>query len=301
MNTLTRCKPLLGTYVEVSIFADIDNQALFEMSNAAFAEIEQIQQLMGFHDPETELSQLNRKAHLKPCHISPQMVKVIGQALELSKLTEGVFDITIAPELIKQGLLPDVHQHVSGNWRDIQLESDQIYFNQPLLIDLGGIAKGYAVDCALAVCDREADVVINAGGDLRMSHWQDQQIAIRHPELESGEMISVDMQNTALATSAPYFVEDQQSFAMEGGITRDMKGGGNNGPKSAMICPFSRQPVNYQQSVSVFAPSCMLADALTKIAVLEPHFEPVLQTLGAEALVVNSSSNQTIQLDYVLV
>jgi len=279
MNTLTRCKPLLGTYVEISITADIDNQALLEMSSAAFAEIEQIQQLMGFHDPDTELSQLNRKAHLKPCHVSPHMVKVISQALELSELSKGVFDITIAPELIKQGLLPDVHQQVSGNWRDIQLEGDQVYFKQPILIDLGGIAKGYSVDCALAVCDREADIVINAGGDLRMSHWQNQQIAIRHPELGSSELINVQMQNTALATSAPYFIEEE---------------------KSAMICPFTRQPVNYQQSVSVFAPSCMLADALTKVAVLEPHFEPVLQALGAEALVINYSSSQTIRSDYAL-
>lgn len=301
MNTITRCKPLLGTYVEVSITADVANQVLLEMSDAAFAEIEQIQQLMGFHDPDTELSQLNRKAHLKPCHVSPHMVKVIGQALQLSELSEGVFDITIAPELIKQGLLPEANQQVSGNWENIQLEDDQLYFNQPLLIDLGGIAKGYAVDCALAVCNLEADVVINAGGDLRMSHWQDKQVAIRHPELESGEMISVDMQNTALATSAPYFVEEQKPFGMTAGIKDDMKGGMNNGQKSSMICPFSRQPVNYQQSVSVFAPSCMLADALTKVAVLERHFEPVLQTFGAEALVVNYSANQAMQPDYVLV
>jgi len=301
MNTLTRCKPLLGTYVEVSITADMDNQALLEMSSAAFAEIEQIQQLMGFHDPDTELSQLNRKAHLKPCHVSPHMVKVIGRALELSELSGGVFDITIAPELIKQGLLPDLHQHVSGSWKNIQLEGDQVYFNRPLLIDLGGIAKGYAVDCALAVCALDADVVINAGGDLRMSHWQDKQVVIRHPELESGEMISVDMQNNALATSAPYFVEDQQPFGTTAGVKNDMKVGINNGQKSSMICPFTRQPVNYRQSVSVFAPSCMLADALTKVAVLEPDFEPVLQTLGAEALVVNYPDSRAIQPDYALV
>lgn len=293
MNTLARCKPLLGTYVEVSITADVDNQALLEMSSAIFAEIENIQQLMGFHDPETELSQLNRKAHLKPCHVSPHMAKVIGQALQLSKLSEGVFDITIAPELIRQGLLPGVDQPLSGNWRDIQLEDDQVYFNQPLLIDLGGIAKGYAVDCAFAVCGAEADIVINAGGDLRMSHWQGQQIAIRHPDLESGELMTVDMQNAALATSAPYFTEGQRSYGAKGCVM--------NGEKSAMICPFSRRPVTYYQSVSVFAPNCMLADALTKVATLEPDFEPILRALGAEALVVNYPGGQAAQPDHMSV
>ncbi len=216
MNTLTRCKPLLGTYVEVSITADMDNQALLEMSSAAFAEIEQIQQLMGFHDPDTELSQLNRKAHLKPCHVSPHMVKVIGRALELSELSGGVFDITIAPELIKQGLLPDLHQHVSGSWKNIQLEGDQVYFNRPLLIDLGGIAKGYAVKRCLTLLAKYGikHALVSAGGDTGL--LGDRQgrpwlVGIKHPRAEHKTAVHIPLAYEAISTSGDYeryFIED---------------------------------------------------------------------------------------------
>ena len=275
MNKIARCKPLLGTYVEISITADMEDKALLEMSSAAFNEIELIQQLMGFHNPDTELSQLNRKAHLKPCLVSPPMKEVLEQALWLSRQTNGVFDITVAPELIKQGLLPDVGQQACGSWQDIQLEGDLVFFNQPLLLDLGGIAKGYAVDCALAVCDSRAKVMINAGGDLRMSHWQQQQVGVRDPGSPHGELVCVEMKNSALATSASYFIPDQRQ-----------------GAKSALICPSSRMPIMNNNSVSVFAPSCMLADALTKIVALNWEYENILAAVDGQALVISDSSYQ---------
>jgi thiamine biosynthesis lipoprotein len=133
-----------------------------------------------------------------------------------------------------------------------------------LLIDLGGVAKGYAVDQAVANCAPELRLLVNAGGDLRATHWQSETIQLRLPE-DPLKLISVPLKGSAMATSAGYF----QTHA------------------SALVDPVSRTPVKMSQSVSVFAPTCMLADALTKVALLHPNPGPLLHSMRAEAIVVD--------------
>ncbi|PHS69176.1 MAG: hypothetical protein COB23_07455 [Methylophaga sp.] len=264
LNSLQRCKPLLGTFVEVFVQDNVSDKALVEQSNAIFKQIEQIEGLMSFHTKDSELSLINQQAHQQPVAMSQEMTEVIQQVLELSALTQGVYDVSIASQLITSGILPDHDFNIDplASWKDIIVDNNDIYFIRPLVIDLGGIAKGYAVDKAIAAADDNCHVVVNAGGDLKMTHWQNQLVSIRVPYSKSGKVVDVAMQSAALATSGHYFLDG----------------------KVAIINAQTKQKVDQDISISVFADSCMVADALTKVAFLYEDSAAIFSAFKAKAL-----------------
>ena len=274
---------MLGTYVSVQLAADLDTSTLIDLSNQVFVEIEQIEKLMSFHDPESELSFINAEAAFCPCLISTDMATVLNTALQLSQLTDGRYDISIAPELIRGGMLPESGHlvHEASNWQDIHLVDNLIRFNNPLIIDLGGIAKGYAVDKAYAaVCDQVDNLVINAGGDLRVKRWREESIGIKNPDLGRHQPIIVSMAESAVATTAAYYHGDGEQ---------------------SIIDPDTRKPVDDPRSISVFAPSCMVADALTKVVLLAENAADVLQTRNASALIIDQTGTRLVNQTSVLV
>ncbi|MFL2583134.1 MAG: FAD:protein FMN transferase [Gammaproteobacteria bacterium] len=252
MSRLARCQPNLGTYVEVIVSGDVNEDELISASNAAFLKINLIQSLMSFHDEGSELTRINRYAAREPVPISLETKFVLEQALWLSDKTDGLFDITVAPKLVASKALPNHNFDLSptGNWRDIIIIDNEVRFTRPLLLDLGGIAKGYAVDQAIDVVDDSINITVNAGGDLRMRPWRGNQVEVRHPRSPHSESIQIQMKNCAVATSATYYSEN-----------------------GVLIVPKDpRASVNLDKniSVSVFAKDCLLADALTKVAYLDP-------------------------------
>ena len=267
MNSISRCKPLLGTYVRLTLTADAARDALLAMSVRAFARIQRVERLMSFHDPDSELSRLNRLAHRQPCPVSAETEAVLRQAQRLSRASQGLFDISIAPALIRQGLLPaiDVDIDASANWRDLRVENGRVSFAKKMLIDLGGIAKGYAVDQAMSVLSDDVDAVINAGGDIRMNRWQDKTVSIRYAASGHEQTVEAPMRAAAIASSAGYYL---------------------NG-KSAIIAPGQRQAPASPCVYSVFASNCMLADALTKIACLSGGRHDLIRASGARLLCVD--------------
>ena len=252
MSSLARCQPSLGTYVEISVSGDVSEDELISASNAAFLKIKLVQSLMSFHDEESELTRINRYAAREPVPISLETKFVLEQALWLSEKTDGLFDITVAPKLVASKALPNHNFDLSptGTWRDIILIDNEVRFTKPLLLDLGGIAKGYAVDQAINAVDDSINITVNAGGDLRMRPWRGNQVEVRHPRSPHSESIQIQMKNRAVATSATYYSEN--------GVLIVSK------EPSASINP------NENISVSVFAKDCLLADALTKVAYLDP-------------------------------
>lgn len=267
MNSISRCKPLLGTYVRLTLTADAARDALLAMSVRAFARIQRVERLMSFHDPDSELSRLNRLAHRQPCPVSAETEAVLRQAQRLSRASHGLFDISIAPALIRQGLLPAINTDIdeSANWRDLRLENGRVSFAKKMLIDLGGIAKGYAVDQAMSVLSDDIDAVINAGGDIRMNRWQDKTVSIRYAASSHEQTVETPMRAAAIASSAGYYL---------------------NG-KSAIIAPGQRQAPASPCVYSVFASNCMLADALTKIAFLSGGRHDLIRASGARLLCVD--------------
>lgn len=280
MNQLNRCQPFLGTYVEVSLSGDADDDELIAISRRAYAHIENVQSAMSFHDRDSELSRINRNACERPIKISTAMKSVLSEVSRLNRLSLGFFDPTIARHLLDRGKLPVHHVRKKpevprGNWQNVELDGEHIFFNKALQIDLGGIAKGYAVDRALESIPAHIKATVNAGGDLRSNDWQQQHISIRVPDLERLQVVQMPMQAPAVASSANYF-QTQEQGKIDG----------------VLICPHSGQAHQGKNSVSVFADNCMLADALTKVIFLMPESRPLLKALNATALVVDGQGGQ---------
>jgi thiamine biosynthesis lipoprotein len=267
-HSLSRCKPLLGTYVEVILSGNCSEDDLFDLSLEVFDTIQSVEDLLSFHNPESELSQINQSAHLRTVTISTDLQRVLELALELSRLTEGDYDITIAPKLIENNALPQHPGDIwdeQATWKDIQLNGNQLSFKRPLRIDLGGIAKGYAVDQAIEVAQGRATAIINAGGDLRMTDWQGQTVQVRIPGEDSSHTAELPMTHPAVASSASYFIEGD----------------------AVIIHPKTGRSIDNEDGRTVFANSCMLADALTKVAFVSPHAAEIIKRLDSSSMIIN--------------
>jgi FAD:protein FMN transferase len=275
-NTIRRCRPLLGTFVEIAIEGHTDQAS--GIINAAFAAIERVQRLMSFHDPLSEVSRLNKMAVQERVKVSMDTFQVLSCAKELHDITDGIFDITIAGELMEQDLLPrheflDGHRNHDATTRDIELSKEgYVRFLRPLCIDLGGIAKGFAVDEAVNVL-QESGVMggcVNAGGDLRCFGDLTWPCGVRHPQNPDQILFLPGLNNEALATSANSYQrleDDKTACAHIHGRTR-----------SLLQRPYS---------ASVRADSCIYADALTKMVLaLEDESFPLLSSLDAVGYIV---------------
>jgi len=148
-----------------------------------------------------------------------------------------------------------------------------VRFGRPLRLDLGGIAKGYAVDRAVHALQSAGveDILVNAGGDLRIAGRWTQNLRLRHPQAPHLSAEILTLRNAALATSATYY-------------SRRRLGSGD---VSALLDPRSAMPYIDSGSVSVRAADCMSADALTKVVLFAtPEFaEQALAACGAQAFV----------------
>lgn len=267
-NELYRCRPQLGTYVEVRVQDVCGKSVLIQRTQVAFDRIQELSDTLSFHRPQSELSMVNQRAHLKPLSISSDLAKVLSLGLKLSKLTQGQYDLTIAPSLVKRGLLPSLttQPDETATWEDIVLEGNQVFFRKPLWLDLGGIAKGYAVDCGFELLSDLEAVLVNAGGDLRMNPWKGQEVLVRDPRLKGKGFKPVQMDAAALATSSGYTQPKESPFVNQR----------------------TGRPIKISDSFSVFAESCMLADALTKVMILAPEPERILSTFSATSFIFPS-------------
>jgi FAD:protein FMN transferase len=256
----------MGTLVHVSGCGPAAERSV----DAALAAVDRVDRLMSFHDPDSELSKVNREAAHAPQAVHPWTWAVLRRALRIAEASAGLFDITVAPLLVRAGLLPGAvdESRSSGGWRHIVLMPDsRVFFRQPLLLDLGGIAKGFAVDVAIhelrkGGCTQGA---VNAGGDLRRFGSSSQPIHLRRGD---GLVQIAELRSGAVATSVPHAV-DAERLAQ---------------PLGSIFDPRTQRPWNANGAVMVAAPTCLIADALTKVAALAgPACEPLLARFGARA------------------
>jgi len=272
INSLQRCKPLLGTFVEVSLQGNCSEQALLNYSELAFDELTRIHGLLSFHDKDSELSQVNIKLIAQPneaTKISTELSDILSLAQSLFTFSRGLYDLTIAPSLVFNEQLPNhlsLSEKAYGNFANLKFDNNIISTTKPLCLDLGGIAKGYAVDQAVKKLPPELEISINAGGDLYQNNWQENSVAVRYAKQYFAKR-NIPMLNSALATSGNYY---------------------RNG-KSAFIEPITKEQKKLHGCISVFAPSVMLADALTKIVLFMPKHEcrTILELYNAQAFKIS--------------
>lgn len=251
-------------------------EQLIQCSNIAFDEIERIHARLSFHDEKSELSQLNIALLSSPeqgFSMSGDLAAVLTLAEDLHQKTSGYYDISIAASHALSKKLPNylltntlATSVKLGNFEHISITNNVISSSKPVYIDLGGIAKGYAVDQAISTLPQNVTGSINAGGDMRMINWQTQPVSIKYARRNSA-LKKMTMLNSALATSASYYQAEGSQFF-------------NTKTNSC---------IQTRGSVSVFADCAMLADALTKVALLMPRkaARKVLQEFNAQAIFIN--------------
>ena len=263
-----RCQALLGTYVEIAIPDKYSDQHIAEAFHLAFNEVHLVEQLMSFHQPNSDLSRINRQAYEMDVRVHPYTYEVLVMARQLFDDTSGAFDCSIAPELQKWGLLPKTYELDMvdrGTLADLDFKVNHtISFRKPLCLDLGGIAKGYAVDKAIEVLKELgiADAVVNAGGDMRVLGQCDEDIYIKHPLKPDQLMHMGKLSDGAIATSAIYYSKEISAHKSH----------------SALVLPKTKQSMLAHQSYSVIAKNCLIADGLTKALAVDqnvnaPYFE----------------------------
>ena len=248
-----RAKPLLGTLVEIAVPAG-GNDAFLSATEMAFAEVAEVHRAMSFHDAGSDLRALARAAKGSVLPVSPDTWRVLRLALEMEALSRGVFNVAVAPTLVANGLLPmpDAAQAPVARslTEGIELLGDnRLRVRLPLWVDLGGIAKGHAVDRAVACLQSMgiASGLVNAGGDMRAFGTGTHPVRLR----VAGGLRSIgSLRNGALASSS--------------------NADGPDAARSPHIDPRTGRPVRSAQAVVVQAPCAAVADALTKVALLCP-------------------------------
>jgi FAD:protein FMN transferase len=278
--SLRRARPLLGTFVEIGVEAAPAGEAEAAIE-AAFAAVAKVHELMSYHEQASDVTRLNREACERPVAVDPWTFEVLEAALDLNRRSGGAFDIAVAPALERLGLLPRRARQalpVRASGDDlIELSAGRRvrFRDRGVRIDLGGIAKGFAVDRAVAAL-REHGIccgLVNAGGDLAAFGPQAQPVDIRDPLSPGRLACRIQIREEALATSGARF---------------DLHGPGA-GAETAVIDPATGKPADAVCGASVRAPSCLLADALTKVVMLKGGASgDLLDACGASALVVRA-------------
>lgn len=269
----SRARPLLGTLVEVSAWGEA--VAARNAIERAFAAIGEVQRLMSVHDPESDVARVNREAHERPVRVHPWTAEVLRLALRLQGESCGSFDCGVGSRLEKAGFLPTgaapAARSASASARNIHIEdSSMVRLRRPLCLDLGGIAKGYAVDRAVEALRATgiARGLVNAGGDLRVFGHAGFPVMVRDPLLPGRLVHLLTLRGGAVATSAGYH------------CARRVKGR----HVMPIFDPTRERFLACDSSVTVIAASCVMADALTKVAAIRgAAAAPMLLRHGAHA------------------
>lgn len=272
MREIRRARPWLGTFVEIRA-AGLAEEAATAAIEAAFAEVAAVHRLMSFHEADSDLSRLHRAPAGTAVTVDARTFDVLATALRIAEESDGRFDPTIAAQLVAWGFLPppaaSQHPDPAASWCDVELlGASRVRLRRRLWLDLGGIAKGYAVDRALDVLRRSgaAAACVNAGGDLGHFGAEAQRVDLRLGE--DMALPRLELADAAVATSAVDAARRRSGGRWRGGH----------------VNPRTRRPVRAHRAVSVVAATCLIADALTKVVLADTRIgERLLRRHSASA------------------
>ena len=276
---------LMDTEVEIIL-----PQGSEEDFAAAFDEIKRIEKLMDIHDPESEISRINRLASKESIKVSKEIFMVLKKALKYSRLTSGAFDVSIRPlstlwggkgqlkevpeiKEIEEKLLLVDYKNIILNERNQTLE----FKRESMALDLGGIAKGYALDRAIKVLQGRGikEALINAGGDIRVMGERVWKVGLQHPRKGKEVLAVIRLKDQAIATSGDY----QRYFIKEGKRYHHV------------INPETGYPVTECMSVTIIGPEAIPVDVLaTGVFILGPEkgLELIESLKGVEGIIIDA-------------
>lgn len=212
-------RSIMGTRIEVEIWSDDRDQAE-KIISGVMKEMHRIDLRMSTHKNNSELSRINNNAVHEWVTTDGELFDLIRYSVEMSEQTRGAFDVTYASVgryydyRKKQKPDKETITRLLGNinYRNIELDSKkkQIRFsNKAVYIDLGGIAKGYAVDRSIEylISNGVKHAIVTAGGDSRIlgdRRGRPWYLGIRHPRSRSEVIARMPVINEAVSTSGDY-------------------------------------------------------------------------------------------------
>jgi thiamine biosynthesis lipoprotein len=265
---------IMGTRITVELWSE-QHDAGEQAIDAVLAEMRHIDTDMSTYKPDSEISRVNVQAAKGPVKISKELFDLLTTALEYSRITDGAFDITYA----SVGFLYDFRARRRPDEKQISAALPAVNYHHVLLdratcsvrfsmpgvrIDLGGIAKGYAVDRGIAILQRAGikHALVSAGGDSRIigdrfgKPWI---VGIRHPDRADEVVARLPLVDTAISTSGDY-----ERYFDENGVRYHH-----------IIDPRTGHSASMVRSATVLAPTATRTDGLSKTAFV----------LGAEAAI----------------
>jgi FAD:protein FMN transferase len=282
-------RPHLGTIVTVTVF-HADENAGHELVEKAFAEISRMEGILNRHSDSTPMAQLNREGTL--ANAPSELTHVLHRALEYSRLSDGAFDVTVAPvltlylnahkagtDLPSEAAVADALRLV--DYRSVKIDGTTVSLAPGGSITMDAIAKGHVVDRAVAalVGGGAERVVVGAGGDMASggTGTESWNVGIQNPRAQGtlGELV---LTGECIATSGDYM----QTF------TADRR-------YNHIIDPRTGRSPEHTSAVTVIAQTAMDADALsTTTFVMGPEKGLVMleRLEGVEGLIVTKDQQQ---------
>lgn len=292
-TTVERTRLIMGTLVDVTAVGTLGEEELSEIVDEAFTAIERVDRLMSTYREDSDVSRVNAGAGGEPVPVDPEVMAVVRAAKEYGDLSDGMLDVTVLPLLQAWGLvegegrIPDAGALEKAlslvNYGNIVLddEAGTIRLSEPgMRLDLGAIAKGYAVDCAVGVLRARgiARAIVNAGGDLyalgERGDGKPWRVGVQDPLTQQGMLATLDIADASLATSGNY----EKFFTIDGKRY------------CHILNPRTGWPVEGMLSVTVLAETAMQADALATavfVAGKERGLALVEQLPGVEAVLAS--------------
>jgi thiamine biosynthesis lipoprotein len=289
---------VMGTFARVvAVAADANTaQGCIE---AAFAEIEKVDKLMSYHRSSSEISELNRDGFARAVKVSKSTYEVLEKSIEFSKLSNGAFDVTVGPlvdlwhSAEEANSLPDdtelqqARSKVGYDKLILDANETSVRFAvKGMRVDLGGIAKGYAIDKAVEAMRKGGATggMVVIGGEIRcfglppagQNKWR---IGLQDPDkakdgFDAGTpLLVLNLTDAAAATSGHY----RRFVTIEGKRY------------SHIVAPESGHSSESLASVTVICPSATDADALsTAVTVMgkEKGLALIEQMPGVEAILI---------------
>lgn len=255
-------QPIMGTNIHVELWHE-DPAAARDALAAVIDEMHRIDELMSPFRESSELSAINRGAGAGPVAVSAELLALLERSAEVSRMTDGAFDITYASAGrfydYRKGVRPDEAQLTAAvqaiDYRYVQIdrEAGTVRFAHPeVYVDLGGIAKGHAVDRGIELLRARGidQAMIAAGGDSRIigdRRGQPWTVGVQDPRKPGTMAVLLPLEDTAVSTSGDY-----ERFFERDGVRYHH-----------IIDPTTGDSAREVRSVTILGPEATLTDALS--------------------------------------
>jgi len=221
-RTVQRTETIMGTQVTITVVAPTAGEAEAAVE-AGMAELRRLDAMMSLYKDDSEITMVNRVAGRGSVKVSPEMIEVVDAAAEVSKLSDGAFDVTVGPLVVlwqmklKGGDLPTAAE-ISRvlplvNYRNVVIDrkASTIFLRRSgMIMDLGGCAKGYGADRVAAIFRGRGitNAVIAVAGDIwvlgNREDGKPWRIGVQHPRDKDRTLAVLELRDRYISTSGDY-------------------------------------------------------------------------------------------------